>query len=115
MELPSGANNTKENLMTEESGTTEHAEWPKGLYMIFLTTDTDGLMGKVIGLTSATAIIHPWDVLFGGVDEDIARQVVLADCKTFISFDDIWDMEKYFEDHHWNLMTGEDIKMGDMR
>jgi len=93
----------------------EAEEWPKGLYMIFLTTDTDGLMGKVIGLTCTTALIHPWDFMFGGVDEEVARQVVLADCKTFISFDDVWDMDKYFHDHHWNLMTGEDIKMGDIR
>ena len=89
-------------------------EWPKGLYMIFATKDHDAVYGKVIGLTRVTAIFHPWDVQFGGVDEDVAHQAVLANFDEFIAFDDIWDMDDYFQERKFNLMRGE-IKMGQIK
>lgn len=92
----------------------EMEDWPKGLYMIF-ALENDAIMGKVIGLTRTTALIHPWDIQFGGVDEDVATQVVLAEYKEFVAFDDIWDMEEYFESRHWNLMTGKDVQMGEIK
>jgi hypothetical protein len=85
----------------------EFAEWPKGLYVIFVTED-NAYMGKVVGLTSTTAKIHPWDFMFGGVDEEQVREIVLADVKTFHAFDDIWDMDDYHEQNYWGKMTGED-------
>jgi hypothetical protein len=90
----------------------EPAEWPKGLYMIFLKTETDAVMGKVIGLTKTTALIHPWDFMFGGVDEELTIGVLLADYKEFFAFDDVWHMDDYFEKHHWNLMLDKNIKPG---
>jgi hypothetical protein len=92
----------------------EAEDWPKGLYMVFATKDHDAVYGKVIGLTRTTAIYHPWDVQFGGVDEEVANQVVLADFDEFTSFDDIWEMEKYFEERQFNLMRGE-IQMGEIK
>jgi hypothetical protein len=83
------------------------AEWSKGLYMIFLKTDTDAYMGKVIGLTPTTALIHPWDFMFGGVDEETIKELVIAQFKKFIPFDDVWEMDEYFEAKHWKLITGE--------
>jgi hypothetical protein len=103
----SGATNTKEKSMSEENKAIEVAEWPKGLYMIFLKTDTDAYMGKVIGLTPTTALIHPWDFMFGGVDEEVVREIVVADFKQFIPFDDVWKMDDYFSANHWKLITGE--------
>ena len=100
--------------MSEENET-KVADWPKGLYMIFVMTDTDAIMGKVIGLTPTTALIHPWDFMFGGVDEEVVRELVIADFNQFISFDDVWEMDEYFSTRHWNLMTGEDIKMGEIK
>jgi hypothetical protein len=93
--------------MAEENEVMEAAEWPKGLYMIFLKTETDAYMGKVIGLTRTTALIHPWDFMFGGVDEEVTRELVIADFENFIAFDDVWKMDDYFSAHHWNLITGE--------
>ena len=81
----------------------EAEEWPKGLYMIFAPKDHDALYGKVIGITRTTAICHPWDEHFGGLDEEVVAQVTLADFDVFISFDDIWEMEHYFETHQFNL------------
>jgi hypothetical protein len=93
--------------MAEGSEIIEHAEWPKGLYMIFLKTDTDAFMGKVIGLTRTTALIHPWNFMFGGIDEDVTRELVVADFQQFIPFDDVWKMDDYFSVNHWKLITGE--------
>ena len=92
--------------MSEEN--IETAEWPKGLYMIFLKTDTDAYMGKVIGLTPTKVLIHPWDFMFGGVDEEVVRELVVAEFKQFISFDDVWKMDDYFSANHWKLITGEE-------
>jgi hypothetical protein len=75
-------------------------EWPKGLYMIFVLDD-DCLMGKVFGLTNTKALIHPWSFMFGGVDEEEAVEIVLADVKKFYAFDDIWEMDEYFNKHYW--------------
>ena len=91
------------------------AEWPKGLFMIFVKDEKDCYMGKVVGLTQTTALVHLWDFMFGGVDEDSVSQLVLADFKEFIAFDDIWDMDDYFAKRHWNLMTGKDIQMGEIK
>jgi hypothetical protein len=110
VELASGVNNTKEKQMDNEI--VEAEDWPKGLYMIFLKTETDAMMGKVIGLTKTTALIHPWDFMFGGVDEELTIGVLLADYKEFFAFDDVWDMDDYFEKHHWNLMLDKNIKPG---
>jgi len=93
--------------MSEINETIEVAEWPKGLYMIFLKTDTEAYMGKVTGLTNTSALIHPWDFMFGGVDEDVILEIVLADYKKFIPFDDIWEMDEYFEANHWVSKKGE--------
>ena len=90
----------------------EAEDWPKGLYMIFVKTDTDAVMGKVIGLTQTTAVIHPWDFMFGGVDEELTIQVLLADTNTFIAFDDVWDMDEHFQKHYWNPMLDKNIKSG---
>lgn len=100
--------------MTEELMKEMGAEdWPKGLYMIF-AKDQDAIRGKVIGLTRTTAIYHRWDEMFGGVDETVADQVLLTDFNEFISFDDIWEMESYFEEHGFQPMRGE-IKMGEIK
>ena len=93
--------------MAEGNEIIEHVEWPKGLYMIFLKTDTDAFMGKVIGLTRTTVLIHPWDFMFGGVDEEVVRELVVADFRQFIPFDDVWKMDDYFLANHWKLITGE--------
>ena len=89
-------------------------DWPKGLYMIFATKDHDAVYGKVIGLTRTAALYHPWDIQFGGVDEDAAHLAVLADFDEFVAFEDIWDMDDYFQERKFNLMRGE-IKMGEIK
>ena len=109
-ESASGVNNTKEKQMDNEI--IEAEDWPKGLYMIFLKTDTDAVMGKVVGLTQTTALINPWNFMFGGVDEELTIQVLLADIKIFISFDDLWDMDDYFHKNHWTPMLDKNIKAG---
>ena len=85
---------------TKEDSEIQYEDWPKGLYMIF-AAGADTTMGKVIGLTKTTARIHPWDFMFGGVDEDQIKDVVLAHVEQFVSFDDIWDMDEYNEKHFW--------------
>jgi len=69
--------------------------------MIFADGAGSAIMGKVIGLTKTSARIHPWDFMFGGVDEDQVREVVLANFEYFHSFDDIWDMDDYCSEHYW--------------
>lgn len=86
--------------MTEEKNLLGDEDWPKGLHMIFVFDD-DVIMGKVIGLTNTSALIHPWDFMFGGVDEEQVREVVLAGVKRFHAFDDIWDMDDYNDKHYW--------------
>jgi len=101
----------KEQQMSNEHERIEAEEWPKGLYMIF-AGEKDVLMGKVIGLTSTTALIHPWNFMFGGIDEEVKRGIVLADHKEFIPFDDLWDMDKYFAVHYWSDLTSNQPKAG---
>ena len=91
---------------------TDSEVWPKGLYMIFVKTDTEAAMGKVIGLTKTTALIHPWDFMFGGVDEESTIEVVLANTETFVAFDDVWDMDDYFQERYWKPMLDKNIKAG---
>ena len=109
-EWQSGANNTKE--MQVETEVVEAEDWPKGLYMIFIKTDTDASMGKVIGLTQTKALIHPWNFMSGGLDQDLTLEVVLADQKEFHAFDDLWEMDDFFAKHFWNPMLDKNIKMG---
>ena len=90
----------------------EAEDWPKGLYMIFIKTDTDACMGKVIGLTQTKALIQPWSFMFGGVDEELTIEVVLADQKEFFAFDDIWEMDDHFQKKFWNPMLDKNIKTG---
>jgi ABC-type uncharacterized transport system substrate-binding protein len=92
----------------------EAEEWPKGLYMIFLKTDTDAVMGKVIGLTQTKALIHPWSFMWGGVDEELTIEVVLAEQKEFFAFDDLWEMDDYFSEHYWKPMLDKNVPMGTM-
>jgi hypothetical protein len=80
--------------------------------MLFLKTDTDLRMGKVIGLTQTKALIHPYSFMFGWVDEELIIEVVLAEQKEFFAFDDIWKMDDYFNEHFWNPMLDKNIKMG---
>jgi hypothetical protein len=87
--------------MTEEKNLLAPEDWPKGLYMIFVFGD-DTVMGQVIGLTNTNALIHPWDFMFGGVDEEKVMEIVLADVKSFHAFDDIWKMDSYNASHYWN-------------
>lgn len=86
--------------MTEKKDLLAPEDWPKGLYMIFVL-DSDTVMGKVIGLTNTSALIHPWDFMFGGVDEEQVKEIVLADVKSFHAFDDIWKMDSYNASHYW--------------
>ena len=92
--------------MIEPSDSGEITEWLKDLYVIFVTDD-NVYMGKVISLTPTTAFIRPWDFMFGGVDEKVVREIVLADVKTFHAFDDISEMDAYHEEHYWGKMIGE--------
>jgi hypothetical protein len=78
--------------------------WPKGLFIIFAKEGKVSMMGKVIGLTQTKAIFHPWDLMFGGVDEDAVHEAVLAEWDIFHAFDDIWDMEEYYDKNY--PMTG---------
>ena len=110
-ESQSGVSNIKEIEMNEE---VEAEEWPKGLYMIFLKTDTDAVMGKVIGLTQTKALIHPWSFMWGGVDEELTIEVVLAEQKEFFAFDDLWEMDDYFSEHYWKPMLDKNVPMGTM-
>jgi len=107
---PSGANNTKEKSM--DSDLTEAEDWPQGLYMIFIKTDTEASMGQVIGLTQTTALIRPWNFMWGGVDDERTYEVVLAEQKEFHAFDDINEMDVYFREHFWNKYLDENIKPG---
>ena len=93
----------------------EAEDWPKGLYMIFIKEDKDNIdsrMGKVIGLTQTKALIHPWSFMFGGIDEELTLEVVLADQVAFFAFDDIWEMDDYFHEHYWNPMLDKNITAG---
>ena len=81
-------------------------EWPKGLHMIF-AKDGETRMGKVIGLTRTTAKLHPWDFMFGGLDEDVVQEIVLAEWDLFHPFDDLWDMDEYHNKHYPLASTGE--------
>jgi len=110
--LASGVNNTLEKEMNSEHEHLEPEEWPKGLYMIFAVNEKDAEMGKVIGLTSTTALVHPWSFMFGGIDNEVTRTVVLADFKEFIPFDDLWEMDEYFNMYYWSYITGEKTKEG---
>ena len=82
-------------------------EWPKGLYMIFVKEGKDTRMGRVIGLTRTTAKIHPWDFMFGGVDQEVTQEIVLAEWDLFHPFDDIWDMDEYHSQTYPLTQTGE--------
>jgi hypothetical protein len=106
----SGAANTKGKKVSSEL--LEAEDWPKGLYMIFIKEDDDSRMGKVIGLTQTKALIHPWSFMFGGVDEELTIEVVLADQVAFFAFDDIWEMDDYFHEHYWNPMLDKNITAG---
>ena len=88
--------------MTEKELVAE--PWPKGLFIIFVKEDGASMMGKVIGLTKTNAIFHPWDFMFGGVDEEAVREVVLAEWDIFHAFDDVWDMDEFHDKHY--PMTG---------
>jgi hypothetical protein len=81
-------------------------DWPKGLYMIF-AKEGDTRMGKVIGLTRTTAKIHPWDFMFGGIDEEVVLEIVLADWDLFHPFDDLWNMDHYHDQNYPLASTGE--------
>jgi hypothetical protein len=81
-------------------------EWPKGLYMVF-QNGTKTIMGKVIGLTNKTVFIHPWDYHFGGLDDDVIMEIVLADVGKFFPFDDIWDMYQFHIDNFEKQNNGE--------
>lgn len=109
-ELPSGAPNTKERQMENEN--TKEQSWPKGLFVIFIKSDTEASMGQVIGLTQTKALIHPWNFMYGGLDVDLTLEVVLADHEKFISFDDWWKMDDYFMEHFWTPALDKNIKMG---
>lgn len=95
--------------MTEDKKLSDAEDWPKGLYMIFVfdDDDTNYMMGKVIGLTKTSARIHPWSFMWGGIDEEKVREIVLADVKRFHAFDDIWDMDVYCDNHYWKKTIGE--------
>jgi hypothetical protein len=97
--------------MSSEHECMDSEESPKGLYMIF-AGEKDVMMGKVIGLTSTTALIHPWNFMFGGIDDEAIRGIVLADHKEFIPFDDLLDMDKYFAVHYWSDLTSKQPKAG---
>jgi hypothetical protein len=94
------------------SDLTEAEDWPQGLYMIFVKTDTEVSMGRVIGLTQTKALIRPWNFMFGGVDEEKTFEVVLADHKEFHAFDDLAEMDVYFAKHYWNKYLDKNTKMG---
>jgi hypothetical protein len=81
-------------------------DWPKGLYMIF-AKEGETLMCRVIGLTRTTAKVQPWDLMFGGIDEDVVQEIVLAEWDSFHAFDDLWDMDDYHDKNYPLTNTGE--------
>jgi len=85
---------------------------PKGLYMVFVKTDTEASMGRVVGLTQTSAWIRPWNFRDGGIDEDKAIEVVLADQKTLTSFEDMEEMDEWFAVNFWNPMLDKNLKQG---
>lgn len=91
---------------------TETEDWPQGLYMIFIKTDTEASMGQVIGLTQTTALIRPWNFMWGGVDDERTYEVVLAEQKEFHAFDDINKMDVYFREHFWSKYLDKNVKPG---
>ena len=112
MESASGVNNIKTKLM--DTDLIEAEVWPQGLYMIFVKTDTEVAMGQVIGLTQTTAIIHPWNFMWGKVDEEKTYEVVLADQKQFFAFDELTEMDVYFATHYWRKYLDNNIQKGTM-
>jgi hypothetical protein len=90
----------------------EQAVQPKGFYMIFVVDEKNAMMGRLIGLTSTAALIHPWNFMFGGIDEHVTKTVVLDDYKEFLAFDNLLDMDEYFDANHWSYMTGKKLVEG---
>jgi hypothetical protein len=90
----------------------EAEEWPQGLYMIFVKTDTDLSMGRVIGLTQTTALIRPWNFMLGGLDKEKTLEIVLAEHKDFIAFDDCAEMDVFFTTHFWQKYLNKNIQRG---
>jgi hypothetical protein len=77
----------------------------KDLYMIFVQGD-DTCMGRVISLTQTEALIHPWNFMVGGIDEDRTRKVVPSECQETLKFDDLETMDKHFSNNYWKHITG---------
>ena len=76
-------------------------ESPRGLYIIFVKEGEALFMGEVVGLTAKSALIHPWDFMFGGIDEEQVRDLTLADFDQFHCFDDMWAMDDFNLKHYW--------------
>jgi hypothetical protein len=110
VESASGVNNIKARLM--DNDLIEAEEWPQGLYMIFVKTDTEAAMGRVIDLTQTTAVIRPWNFMWGRVDEDQTYEVVLADQKEVFAFDSLAEMDVYFATHYWRKYLDNNIQRG---
>ena len=75
---------------------------PKGLYIIFIKDETDCCMGKVVGLTKTSALVHLWNFVVGGINKGSVTELDLQDFDKFISFDDLEDMDRYFANRFWN-------------
>jgi hypothetical protein len=52
--------------------------------------------------------------MWGGVDEELTIEVVLAEQKEFFAFDDLWEMDDYFSEHYWKPMLDKNVPMGTM-
>lgn len=74
---------------------------PRGLYVIFVKEEKPTLMGEVVILTAKTVVIHPWDFMFGGIDDEQTRELTLADFDEFHCFDDMWAMDDFFSINYW--------------